>query len=238
MAAAINIEDPQPKIEAFVSKWQTKLFQSCKGNNQKLACWYLWLRYLLSLRSLRHLCAANDLCGCLTMARCWLEYDIAIAAIAKKPELGDSYIQYDVHAKNRHLEHMKRSDETWKTDELQQYMISRFGPDFAKHRKLNWHGGFRNLCDMAGCDDDLTTYHVLSQHVHGTISGMYALNMLGVMGKHKSPEFAIQVLEIYTLRYLKATERIIQVLCRLWTPTKGRCKQDLDGLANDILGLA
>lgn len=231
------IQNAQAHIDAFVSKWHTELFKLCKSNNQKLACWYLWLRYLLGLRSLRHLCAANDLTGCYTMARCCMEYDVAIAAIANDPTLGDSYIAYDAHAKNRHLRAMSHSAEAWKIDELRQYMSKRYGPDFATKKDSNWHGGFPKLCEVAGREDELPTYHVLCQFVHGTVANMYALNNLGLMGGHKELENALEVLYIYTLQYLRSTKLVVDVLSPLWTQAKQDCESDLDVLANKVLSL-
>lgn len=235
MAALTNIGDAQAKIDVFASKWQVKLFEYCKGSNQKLACWFLWERYLLGLRSLRHLCAVNDLCGCYTIARCCLEYSVAITAIAKHPKLGDDYMGYDVHAKNRHLNNMKLTEETWKVDELQKYMASRFGPDFARKKNPNWHGGFPELCKLAGQEDQLATYTVLCQFMHGTITGMYALNMLGMIGEHETGDTMIQLLFIHTLGYLQLTREVIEVLCPLWTKAKADCERDLTKLAESIV---
>ncbi len=232
------IEGAQAKIDAFVSRWVKDLWPYCKTNNQKQACWYLWIRYSLSLRSLRHLAAANDICGCYTIARCCIEYDVAISAIAKKPELGDDYMGYEVHAKSRHLQSMRHHEPSWKIDELEKYMASQFGPDFARSKKPNWHGGFPTLCVVAGCEDVLSMYHILCQFVHGTVTGMKALNTLGMMGEQHSGTTLMNLLTIHTLSFLQITRRVLDVLFPLWTQVKDDCEKELKSLAESVVGLS
>jgi len=230
----MDIDGAQSQIDAFVTQWQGPLFERC-DNNQKLASWYLWIGYLMKLRSLRHLVPSNDTTGCYIMARYCLEHDVALTAVAKDAALGDRYVDYDVHAKNKHLETMRGHADANHVAGLEQYMVAQFGSDFAKKKAPNWHGGIPTLCRTAGRSAELQMYVALCQVAHGTVTGMYMLNVQGMMGEQYRAEVVRNLLMMYTLSYLKRTEEFIDlVFGSVWTPDQERCSDELIAMIKSI----
>lgn len=230
----MHIADLQVKMDSFVSRWQIVLWEACKGDNQKTACWYLWVRFLLGLRSLHHLFAVNDIPGCYTIARGCLEYDVAISAIVNDASLGDRYMNYDAHGRNRYLQAARfdqnQSDE--KIDAVQNYMISRFGPDFPTKKKASWHEGFPKLLEIADRRDESQHYIACCQLVHGTITGMQYLNIEGLLNNQPAvPKSCQSLLMYHTCGFFKASNLVANLIFgSLWSPDKHKCMSDLDHL--------
>ncbi len=231
----MDVQNAQIRIDAFVSKWHQPLFRYC-SDNQKQASWYLWMAMYFSLRSLRHLAGARDVTGCFVVARSCLEHDVAIAAIAEDRSLGDKYIDYEAHGKNRFLQRRKTAEVEGDWTGIENYMANRYGPDFAQKNKPSWHDGFRNLCKTAKREGELATHVAYCQVVHGTICGVQLLNYFGTLGKQACVDCSTQLVKIHTLSYLTTTESVLELLFGdLWTPAKKQCTGDLKSLAESIV---
>ena len=234
------IPHAQARIDAFARAWQVPMFQRC-NTDQKLAVWCLWTYYVLGLRSLTRLYAANDISGCYVMARCCLEYDVAISAIANDPALGSTYVEYDAHARKRLLE-LARSGKTGddsKFHGIETYMKLRFKANWPEKARTTWYkGGFPELCKRAEKEDHLSYYIACCQVVHGTITGaMSILDTDGLLSRQDSIKPGFRTLtEVSTLNFLGATKLVVNTIHgELWSPDKQRCEKALDDLANPIV---
>ena len=96
------------QVDGFVMRWSQFVYDHC-DSSQKTALFLLWFRFFRALRALHHLLDNEDWEDCFTLARVCLECDVSMDAILRDATLGERYIEYRKHARNRFLTAMRRT---------------------------------------------------------------------------------------------------------------------------------
>lgn len=169
------------------------------------------------------------------MDRCCLEYAVGISAIAKDAQLGDKYVEHDANATNKFFAAEGLCSETDYGFDVGRYMVSRFGPDFAKRRKPNWHDGFPTLLRAADRKHMHRVYVAGCQVVHGTVVGVRVMNAVDASEKPGREAAALQLLLGQLARYCACTLCVINLIYgNLWCPQKEQCTKDYNRIAGPI----
>ncbi|MCE5323889.1 DUF5677 domain-containing protein [bacterium] len=222
------------KIEAFAKKWRKPMQDFCKDNDQRLAVWCLWSQYNRGLQSLKNVSAVGDAYACHIIDRCCLECQISILAIAKNPELGKCYLDYDRDACIRFF----KAEGTLDDDELPvdpvQYMKEHFDCDLEGKTNTSWCNT-RTLFEKSGKKNKYRVYLTDCQVSHGTVTGIRIMNAVDLLPVKEQREITITFFTGHIVSYIATTRNVIDLLFgTLYTPEKERCKNDFAGVAISI----
>ncbi|MBI4713421.1 MAG: hypothetical protein HY762_09020 [Planctomycetes bacterium] len=142
-----NKDQLHSRIDACVKKWFAKIYARCTSN-QKKAAFFIWVRYSTAVRSLHHIRNQKEIADCYTLARCCLELDVSLQAICQDSSLGDTYIEFEKHAKSRYLELLEKTGSNEAIKRATNYMQNKYGSDYKRYRWSSWcakQGGITGL---------------------------------------------------------------------------------------------
>ena len=218
-------------FEAFADRWQTPIRERC-NNNQKTAVWYLWLRFLMALRSLRHLERANDLSGCYLVARCCLECSVSLASVSQDATLADDYMAYYDHAIMGQITEMRNgSPGDPDFDLMENIAKAKFGPNFPAKPKVKWDPGMRKLFEKAGRKSDYQLYKWYCQMAHAPISGLKIIAAEERLGPEYQTSRCRMLLELQTGSFVVSTGMLIDIAYgSLWTQEKQNCSDEFESV--------
>lgn len=95
------------QFHVFVGKWFESIDRRCQGDIQRLAAFYVWARYSMSLRTIDALLAPPFLPDLAVICRGCLEFDASLEGVRRYPGLASDYLEFDKHAKARYLRIMQ-----------------------------------------------------------------------------------------------------------------------------------
>jgi hypothetical protein len=179
MAAKIDIA--HHALDQFANKWLTSLWDRGTDNQRKAAL-HVWVRYFASVRALHHLRDKNDLPDGYATARVCLEMDAALQAICEDARLGDDYMEFEKHAKNRYLNYVTKAGELDEAVRAHRYLQRRFGKNYHEHMRDKWctrYGGVAGLFRRLNRHSDYARYSLYSNFTHGSIVAIELLNKQG-----------------------------------------------------------
>jgi hypothetical protein len=230
-----NIGQLHHNLDKFVSKWKDKIYERCESN-QKKAAFFVWVRYFTAIRSLHHLRDKMEIADCYTIARCCLELDVSFQAICQYSSLGDDYMEYEKHAKNRYLELLKKTGSAEEITLVSDFMTKKYGSDYEKYRWDNWcskKGGITGLFKLLGRDKELRLYAAFSHFAHGSIIGLQLLNLQAQRSLQDKPN---ALLKIYLGGFMTSSNRFLGTIWGLIiTPESEQCYTELKHLLKGYL---
>ena len=221
------------KLMEFLNRWAKPLDERCENNNassQQKASYYIWARYSMSVKTLKHICKIEffpDLC---VIGRCCLEFSASLKAVLSDERAADDYLAFEKHAKAKCLRILTNSGDLEKADQAKKH-LSELGvgnPDDYKWDKWCARlGGITNLIKKYKSDEAYQLYSFFSDFAHGSVIAIRIL-------QNQPPSAKLLEKTIKTLYsdYILSTKSFLdEVWGQIVTTESDKCKKDFDGVA-------
>ena len=170
-----NFKKSTDKLVEFLNKWAGPLSERCEKNNsssQQKASYYLWLRYSMSIKTIKQICSIEffpDLC---VIGRCCLEISASLQAVLSDEQVAQDYLEFEKHSKSNHYrKFLKKSDDYERISQAEEHLnkIGVKNPD--NYKKKCWYKyGYAQLVETYKGEKDRELYFFLSDYVHSSIN--------------------------------------------------------------------
>jgi len=215
----------------FLSNWVEPIDRKCEGNNdnQIKASYYIWARYSMSIRTLKHLCKIEffpDLC---VIARSCLEFSASLRAVLSDKNAADDYIEFEKHATSNYLRYLENKGEIEKTVRLREHLSELDAENPNDYKWKKWcarHSGITGLIEKY-TPEASRLYNFLSDFAHGSV-----LAIRFFQNKSPSPDLLENLIGCVYSDYICSTKSFID---KVWGPIitddSQRCKSEFDQVA-------
>ncbi|MBA7653320.1 hypothetical protein ES703_61168 [subsurface metagenome] len=219
------------KLMEFLNRWAKPLEEKCENNNassQQKASYYLWARYSISVKTLKHICKIEffpDLC---VIGRCCLEFSASLKAVLSDKQAANDYLEFEKHAKAGYQRYLKNKSEAEKAAQLEEHLSELGVENLDDYKRKKWcKEGYAKLVENYKGSKERELYSLFSDFAHGSVIAIRILQ--------NQPPFA-KLLEktIKTLYsdYILSTKSFLdEVWGQIVTTESDKCNKDFDGVA-------
>lgn len=212
------------QLQTFFRNWLEPIDLRCREDNQRLAAFYVWARFSMSLRTVETLLDPCFIPNLAVICRGCLEFDASLKAVIRDPELAQDYLEFDKHAKARYLRILKEQGDLSGLLDRRGQFLAQFGADPAEYRWDSWckkAGGINNLMRKLKLDYERRLYTWYCHFAHGSVT---ALRMLDEQVSDAPRMLAMLVRSTYWA-YLDSTDKFLDFIWRpIASPDGDRCK--------------
>lgn len=233
MDELVKFQHSTGKLMEFLNKWAKPLGKKCEdknASNQQKASYYLWARYSMSIKTIRHICAIEffpDLC---VIGRCCLEISASLQAVLSDEKAANDYLEFEKHSKSNYLKYLKSIGETQKATRFEEN-LSELGVENPENYKWNkWcaqSGGYSKLIQNHKGPEEREFYLFSSDFAHGSIIAIQILQNL--KPSSKLLESLIQM--VYSDYILSTKSFLDKVWGQIITNDSKKCKNEFYEIA-------
>jgi hypothetical protein len=212
------------QLNEFQRVWVEKLERQSKSDDQRRACFSVWARYSIALKTLRRICEPQYLPDCIVIARCCLEYEASLRAVLLEPEYVKKYLDFDKQAEAYHARLSERIGCSATRAKLEPDLLSEFGQDWRDEAKSNWCN-ISDLIKKLSGKEARRLYGLYSHFVH---SSVIAVNLLDHRISHPEKWLSLCINGAYSA-YLELTHRFLDVIWgAIVTGESESCKKNFE----------
>ena len=213
-------------LQQFLEAWLPKITERCKAADRRLAGYYVWARYSMSIRTLDALNDPRLIPDIAVICRGCLEFDVSLEAVITSEELAREYLEFDKHAKAKYLKLLGKHGEIDRMLEFRKHFDQQFGEEPDDFNLPSWchrHRGVTGLLERFGRKYELRLYNMLSHFAHGSVSSLQALDQWS-----ESPDISLgRIIDAVYSAYLSSSHEFLEFIWEpLVTPDGERCKHE------------
>lgn len=217
-------------LQTFLDNWMGKIQARCLGDDQRLASFYVWCRYTISIRTFHQICEPQHLPGIYVIARSCVEYDASLKGIIAEPRLAKDYLEFPDRAMAYYGKVLERLGDSSGLAKLEPDLKRVFGNNWRNEAKMKWCSNTSNLIEQYGGSEQRRLYAWWSHFAHGSAVSMEML-MRAVPSQYR---LDTAVAAVYCLYVLSTNE----FLCFAWglvaTPDSDSCKREFQAVAEAV----
>ena len=222
------------QLMCFLNNWIETIDRKCEGSSDSpiKARYYIWARYTMSIRTLKHLCKTEFFPDMCVIARSCLEFSASLKAVLSDASAADDYVEFEKHAKSDYLRLVEGTAGNQKVAQLTESLneLSVDNPDDYRWNKwCSKQGGYAKLIEQHLGHDARRLYFFFSDFAHGSIGAVKILQ-----NSLPSTDWLKRLIEAVYSDYLCSTKSFIdKVLGPIIPNDSQKCKNEF----NEVIAL-
>jgi hypothetical protein len=233
--SAARFQESFSHLTRFLGNWADKIDQQAHQDRQREACYYIWARWTLLIRTIHHTCGPAYIPDIYLLTRSCIECDASFKAIQAEPKLADEYLDFPDKAKAYYAWLCQELGDADGLAALEPELKACFGNDWEKHKAMQWlpkTGPMKTSTSElveTYCGPDARLIYAHSSHfVHG--SAVVAQYMRNTMPTGSDLDKAIGL--VYS-GYLLSTRDLLKIV---WGPVLQKDSELCQKEFSDVAG--